>query len=270
MFDTNIRIVPMSKFYDYLKTKSFANHFFGALGAVFAVILIAYFSLGYYTRHGSGVPVPTLKGLQVDKAIQILKDQGFDYQIDSVYVGDEDPGTIVEQDPDPGTNVKANRKIYLTMVTRLAPPVALPDLTQDNYMEAVATLSNYGLKVGDTTTKPDIANHVLEVHFSGQLITPGTKIPKGSRLDLVLGNGAGASEVDIPDLTNQDLDAAKFVIKNSGLAIGNITYEGTITDSTNLVVKAQFPAKTDSVSKASLGTRINLTVIQGNKSNVPN
>jgi len=260
----------MSKFWAYLKTRSFRNTFFAAIGSVLLLLFIAYLSLDYYTRHGSGVPVPALKGLTADRAIQTLNEQGFGYQIDSVYVPDEPPGTIVEQDPDAGTNVKANRIIYLTMVTRLAPPVALPDLSDENYMEAVATLSNFGLKVGDTTTKADIANHVLEVHFSGQVIKPGTKIPKGSRLDLVIGNGAGASEVDVPDLVNQDLDAAKFAIKGAGLTIGTITYEGSITDSTSVVVTAQTPARTDSTSKVSLGTRINLTVSPGKKSDGPN
>jgi len=260
----------MSKFGAYLKTTSFRNTIIAAVGTVVVVVLIAFFSLGYYTRHGEGIPVPVLKGLSVDKAMEILKDQGFGYQIDSVYVLDQAPGTIVEQDPDAGTNVKVNRIIYLTMVTRLAPPVSLPDLSDQNYMEAVATLENYGLKVGDTTTRSDIANHVLEIRFSGQVIKPGTKIPKGSKLDLVLGNGAGASEVDIPDLVNQDLDAAKFAIKGAGLTVGTITYEGSISDSSNLVVTSQFPAKTDSVSKASLGTHVNLTVTQGKKSDVPN
>jgi len=255
----------MSKFWAYLKTKSFRNTFLAAIGSILLLLFIAYFSLDYYTRHGSGVPVPSLKGLSVDRAIQTLEDQGLGYQIDSVYVPDEPPGTIVEQDPDAGTNVKANRIIYLTMVKRLSPPVALPDLSDQNYMEAVATLGNFGIKVGDTTTKPDIANHVLEVHYAGQAIKPGTKIPKGSSVDLILGNGQGASEVDVPDLIGQDLDAAKFAIKGAGLGVGTITYEGTITDSTNVVVESQNPMKVDSTSKVSLGTRINLTVKQGIK-----
>jgi len=253
----------MSKFGTYLKTKSFRNNIFAAIGSVLLLVLVAYLSLGYYTRHGSGVPVPPLKGVPIEKAIQTLTDEGFGYQIDSVYVPDQPPGTVVEQDPDEGTNVKANRIIYLTMVTRLSPPVALPDLEEDNYIEAIAALSNYGLKVGDTTYKSDIADHILEVHFSGQEIKPGTKIPKGSKVDLVIGNGQGASEVDIPELVNQDLDAAKFAIKGAQLTLGSITYEGTITDSTNLVVTAQSPAKTDSVYKVSIGTRVNLTVTQG-------
>lgn len=255
----------MSKFGAYLKTKSFRLNLFGAIGTVVGIVLIAFFSLSFYTRHGEGIPVPTVKGLSIDQAMSLLKDQGFGYQVDSIYVPGKSPGTIVEQDPEAGTNVKAGRVIYLTMVTRLSPPVALPDLTDQNYMEAVATLQNYGLEVGDTTTKPDIANHILEVHFAGQIIKPGTKIPKGSKLDLVIGNGQGASEVDIPDLVNQDLDAAKFAIKGAGLTIGTIEYQGSITDSTSLTVVAQYPAKTDSASKVSLGTRINLTVSQGKK-----
>jgi len=241
-----------------------------AIGSLVLVILIIFFCLGIYTRHGTGIPVPQLKGMQVEKAMSLLTDQGFQYKIDSVYVLDQPPGAVIEQDPDPGTNVKINRTIYLTVVTRLAPNVSLPDLEPYTYREAVATIANYGLKVGDTTYKSDIArDRVLEVRFAGQPIKAGTKIPKGSKIDLVLGNGEGASEVDIPNLVNQDLDAAKFVIKNGGLTLGTITYQGQITDSTSLVVVAQSPMKTDSLTKTSNGTRINLTVAQGKKSDVP-
>ncbi|HEY8780650.1 MAG TPA: PASTA domain-containing protein [Mucilaginibacter sp.] len=261
----------MSKFGAYLKTKQFRINLLLAICSVFLLILIISFGLGFYTRHGEGIPVPQLKGLSVEKAISLLNEQGFQYKIDSVYVLDEPPGAVIEQDPDPGTNVKENRTIYLTVVTRLAPNVALPDLTPYTYREAVATIANYGLKVGDTTYKPDIArDRVLEVRFAGQVMNPGAKIPKGSKIDLVLGNGEGASEVDIPDLVNQDVDAAKFAIKGAGLTLGTITYQGPVTDSTNLVVVAQSPMKTDSLSKVSIGTPINLTVSQGKKTDGTN
>ncbi|MVN92955.1 PASTA domain-containing protein [Mucilaginibacter aquatilis] len=260
----------MKQFWTYLKTKDFRFHILGAIGTVVAVVFIAYLSLGFYTRHGEGIPVPQLKGLTVDRATQLLEEQGFEYKIDSVYVQDQPPGTIIEQDPDAGTKVKENRTIYLTMVTTQAPPVNLPDLEQSTYREAVAILSNNGLKIGDTTYRSDIArDRILEVRFGGQVIKTGQKLPKGSIVDLVLGDGAGANEVDIPDLLNQDLDAARFAIRGAGLSIGNITYEGTITDSTNLIVVSQFPAKTDSTSKTSIGTRVNLTVTQGKSTNEP-
>ncbi|WP_426667450.1 PASTA domain-containing protein [Mucilaginibacter sp. McL0603] len=256
----------MSNFVAYLKTKSFRNTILFAIGSVIVVVLIAFYSLGYYTRHGSGIPVPKITGINIDRALSTLKEQGFGVSIDSVYVLDQAPGTVIEQDPDAGTNVKEGRVIYLKIVKNQAPNVALPDILDAPYISAEATLSNYGLKIGDTTYKSDIArDHVLEIKFAGQQIQPGTKIPKGSKVDLVLGDGSGASEVEIPDLINQDLDAARFVLKQSGVVLGTITYQGTITDSTNLIIVAQSPAKTDSVTKVSNGTRINVTVTQGKK-----
>ncbi len=256
----------MSNFVAYLKTKSFRNTILFAIGSVIVVVLIAFYSLGYYTRHGSGIPVPKITGINIDRALSTLKEQGFGVSIDSVYVLDQAPGTVIEQDPDAGTNVKEGRVIYLKIVKNQAPNITLPDILDAPYISAEATLSNYGLKIGDTTYKSDIArDHVLEIKFAGQPIQPGSKIPKGSKVDLVLGDGSGASEVEIPDLVNQDLDAARFVLKQSGVVLGTITYQGTITDSANLVIVAQSPAKTDSVTKVSNGTHINVTVTQGKK-----
>src|SRR4051812_24677628 len=109
----------MSNFWAYLKTRQFRNTILLVIATVIGIVLIAFFSLGSYTRHGSGIPVPKLKGLNIDRAMALLKEQGFNYKIDSVYVADEAPGTVIEQDPDAGTNVKENRTIYLTMVTQL-------------------------------------------------------------------------------------------------------------------------------------------------------
>lgn len=255
----------MSSFFPYLKSKSFLINLLLAVLTVLFVVLIAAFSLNYYTRHGSGIPVPKLIGMQVSRASTLLDNQGFQYKVDSVYLPDVEPGTVVQQDPDPTTNVKENRTIYLTVITKLAPNVSLPDLENITFREATATIANFGLKLGDTTYRSDIAlNRVLEVRFAGEMIKAGAKLPKGSRIDLVLGDGKGASEVNIPDLTNQELDAAKFVISQSGLTLGTVTYEGTITDSTKVVIKSQMPMKTDSTTKISIGTRINLTVSQGN------
>jgi len=254
----------MSKVIDYLKTRQFYINLGIAIGSVIVIITIVFLSLGYYTRHGSGIPVPQLVGININQATALLDQQDFRYQIDSVYVQDKAPGTVVQQDPDAGTNVKENRTIYLTVVKQLAPDVSLPDLTQDNYQTAKANITNYGLKLGDTTYEHDIArDRVLEVKFAGQILKPGSKVPKGSKIDLVLGDGKGASEVEVPDVVGQDIDAAKFVISNSGLTIGTVTY-GVITDSTKMVVQSQVPMKGDSTTRVSIGTRINLTVVQKN------
>ena len=257
----------MNKLLAYLKTSSFRKTILLAVGSVVAVVLIAFFSLGFYTNHGSGIPVPKVTGLSVENAIQRLSNEGFKYEIDSIFRDDMAPGTITEQDPDAGTSVKENRVIYLTMVTRRAPPVNLPEVEQTPYISAAATLASYGLKIKDTVYKPDIARDmVLEVRYAGQAIKAGTKIPKGSAVELVLGDGAGASEVDIPELVGLDLDAARFAIKGSGgLTLGIIQSKTPIIDSSNAVVIGQSPMKTDSVTKVSIGTRINLVIAPGKK-----
>src|SRR3954469_7403850 len=93
MFDCNFLSKNMSNFWAYLKSRQFRNTVLLVIATVIGIVLIAFFSLGYYTRHGSGIPVPQLKGLNVDRAMATLKEQGFNVKIDSAYVPDEAPGT---------------------------------------------------------------------------------------------------------------------------------------------------------------------------------
>ncbi len=249
----------MYKFFAYLKTKTFRNNLFLAFAFVIAFILIGFFSLRFYTRHGEGLPVPQLKGLSVENAINILDSQGFQYHIDSVYLADKPPGLVVEQDPDPNTNVKTSRTIYLTIITRSAPNVGFPDILNKTFLEAQALLANYGLKVGDTTYSSDIErDRVLSASFNGQTVSTGKDIQKGSKISLVLGDGLGASDVDLPDLTGLSLSDAVFALKGASLNLGVTAYQGTVTDSVNAVIVQQTPAVTDSLNKVPIGTHIDI------------
>lgn len=248
----------MNKFLAYLKTETFRKNLIIAIISVIAFILLIFFSLRYYTRHGEGVPVPKLQGLAVEEAIRLLEDHGLEYHIDSVYQIDKPPGVVVEQDPDPNTNVKLNRTIYLTIITRTAPDVGFPDIFQKTYLEAKAILSNYGIKVGDTSYISDIArDRVLQVEFRGKQVDKGEQIPKGSVISLILGDGKGASEVDLPNVVGLELDEAIFSLKGSSLNPGVITYEN-VTDSATARVIKQYPALSDSLTKVSIGTSVDL------------
>lgn len=253
----------MNKVLTYLKTKTFRTNLIIAIVSVIGFLMLIFFSLRYYTRHGEGVSVPKLQGLSVEEAVSLLEQQGLEYHIDSVYQMDKPPGTVVEQDPDQNTHVKLNRTIYLTIITRTAPNVGFPDIFVKTYLEARAVLSNYGIKIGDTSYISDIArDRVLEVHFRGKQITLGDEIPKGSVISLVLGDGKGASEVDLPDLTGLLLNEAVLSLRGSSLSPGVITYEN-VTDSSTAKVVKQFPALSDSVSKVSIGSRIDLILSNG-------
>lgn len=249
---------------EYLRAKTFRKNLLIAIGSVFAFLLILFYSLGFYTHHGEGMPVPKLKGLPMARAIELLEEQGLRYQInDSVYLLDQPPGIIVEQDPDPNTNVKSNRTIYL-IVTRDAPDTKFPDIEGKTFLEVRSIINNYQLKIGDTTYKSDVAKDVvLEASLNGRVIRRGQQIPKGSKIDLVLGDGLGASEVDIPNLLGLNLSEARMSILGSSLVMGNVSFEGP-ADSLNARVIKQFPSLSDTLNKVSIGTPIDIVLSGGN------
>ncbi|WP_410221451.1 PASTA domain-containing protein [Pedobacter sp.] len=251
----------MGNFTRYIKTKSFRNNIIAAICTVVALLLIAFFSLRFYTKHGQGLNVPQLKGLRIDQAIQKLEEMGLRYEIDSVYMMDKPPGIVTDQDPEAETFVKDNRTIYLTINTSTAPNVKFPEVEEKSLREAKSIIESFGLKLGDTTYKPDIARDVvLGVTFGGQPLKAGEQIPKGSRVNFILGDGRGNEDVDMPNLAGFTIDEARFSLKGSMLKLGTVTYEGVITDSANAVVVNQFPLPSDTVTKVKIGTAVNITL----------
>ncbi|WP_316822512.1 PASTA domain-containing protein [Pedobacter gandavensis] len=252
----------MSKFISYLKTKSFRTNIIAAIITVVVIILTAFFSLRYYTKHGQGLNVPAVKGLAFTQAVSKLEQLGLRYEVDSVFVMDSPPGIVIDQDPEANTFVKDNRTIYLTVNVAMAPNVKFPDIEFKPFRQAQALIESFGLKLGDTTYKSDQARDVvLEALFGGQPIKAGESMPKGSRIDLVLGDGKGNEEVDIPSLIGLTKDEAIFALKNGAmLTLGNVFYEGEITDTANAVIIKQDPFLTDSVTKVKIGTPVNITL----------
>ncbi|WP_353183171.1 PASTA domain-containing protein [Parapedobacter lycopersici] len=249
----------MNKFFQYLRTETFRKTLIAALIALVAFFLVIFFGLRQYTRYDESILVPQLKGMLINEAVEKLESQGFSYDLDSVYQMDARPGLVIEQDPDPNTKVKENRTLYLTIITRTAPEVAFPDLVEKTFIEARAMLNSYGLKLGDTTYIPDIARDVvLDVKFGGEKLNAGRPIPKGSIIDLVLGDGRGANEVQVPDLTGLTLEQARFALRGVSLTLGAINYMGPVVDSLSAVIVSQTP--TPENPRVSIGTPVNVAL----------
>ena len=241
----------MSKLLLYLRTDTFRKNLIYAIIAFAVLFLLIYFGLRTYTKHGSAQEVPVLKGLNITEALAVL------HKIDSVFQVDASPGLVIEQDPEASSLVKSGRTIYLTIITRVAPEIAFPEVIEKNFIEASAILRNHSLKIGDTVYVNDIARDVvLDVQFGGQPIKPGRMISKGSHITLVLGNGRGANEVDIPNVIGLTLTEAKFAIQGLGLSVGTIS--GAVTDSVSARVVEQSPSVTAKV--IGIGSSINLTL----------
>lgn len=249
----------MSKVVQYLQTPTFRKNLIAAFVAIVCLFLAVYVGLKIYTKHDESIAVPKIKGLHINAAIQALEDAGLEYQIDSVYQMDAKPGLVIEQDPEQGFHVKSGRTIYLTIITQVAPEVSFPNIKDKTLIEATAILKNHNLKIGDTSYVADIARDiVLDAQFAGQSIRNGRMIPKGSRIDLILGNGLGANEVEIPNLVGLPLNEAKFALTGAGLGLGTVTYDPNVTDTTTAVISAQSPGIEKGLT--SLGAKIDVTL----------
>lgn len=250
----------MSKFFQYLGTQTFRRNLIIAIIAIVLFVFIIFFVLRSYTRHGENIKVPELTNMSLQDAISTLENNGFRYQVDSVYETDATPGMIIDQDPSAGSNVKTNRTIYITMITMTPPFVNFPEVREMTFLEAQAVIGNYELKIADTVYIADIARDVvLDVKYGGEKLIAGQEIPKGSSVSLVLGNGMGDSEVTVPNLEGLTLNEATFSIKGSSLTLGSVNYMGYITDSLNATVVSQTPMP-DSTKKVSIGTPINIAL----------
>jgi beta-lactam-binding protein with PASTA domain len=212
---------------------------------LFILIVVLFFnSLDWITHHNEIIKVPSVVGKNINDATQLLKSEGFDVQVqDSVYIDTVAKSSIVRQSPEADAVVKKNRTIYLTINRTVAPMVDMPDLRGFSFQSAEMYLRSVGLKLGDTSYRPDIArNSVLEQRFNNQTLLPGTKIHMGSTINLVLGDGIGNALMDVPDLAGMTLNDARSYLRSLNLSIGAIVPNADVQDQSNAYIYHQNPA----------------------------
>jgi beta-lactam-binding protein with PASTA domain len=159
-----------------------------------------------------------------------------------MYIDTAAPGAVIRQSPDADATVKVHRTIYLTINRQVAPLIDMPDLRGFSYKSAELYLKSLGLKVGDTTYMPDIAlNAVKQQLLNGQPVEPGTKVNMGSAISLVLGNGEGEDELNVPDLVGMTVDEARLYLSNKSLSLSAIMTEGPVSDTANAYITKQSP-----------------------------
>lgn len=160
-----------------------------AILAFIAYLLIAMLLTGWYTRHGQSIKVPKVEGMPVENAFTLLDDNDLEMVvIDSVYMEDQKPMTIVEQDPLPDMNVKPGRLIYVTVNTGIKPKVKMPKLVNGSSNLAIVLLQNAGLKLGriDSVKSSFGSGLVIRQKYKGNEIPANTPLEKGSVIDIVV------------------------------------------------------------------------------------
>lgn len=238
-------------------------HLLGVV-AVFTIFIIGgIIFLNSYTQHGQTITVPDLNGKKISEVQRILANRDLQYFVaDSSYSDRVMPLTVIDQNPKPGSKVKEERTIYLTINSLTPPKVKMPDLKDASLKQAQLELESLGLKLGKLTYKPDLAlNAVLGQTINGRPVEPGSQVPKGTRIDLIVGDGLGQTEIDIPNLVGLTVDEAKFVLDGVGLNMGAIVADNTADASDRTAfVYSQLPSPEDPIKTIKQGEPIDIFI----------
>jgi len=217
-------------------------------GLVLMVLFLFLLStlLGPLTRHGKNKTVPNVVGKSFEEAKKILANSGFDVEVqDSLYTDTTAKGSVLRQVPDGDAIVKISRTVYITINRQVPPIVEMPNIVGFSLRNAELQLKNMGLKIGDTSYVTDFArNSVKEQNYhNGGPIAPGTKIPQGSSIDLVLSNGIGETEFSVPNLIGMTYGAAKNLLESNGLSFLVTLADPEVADTANAYIYWQNPPR---------------------------
>ena len=222
--------------------KSFLFNLLAVLAVCWALYAVFFASLGLLTRHSSEVKVPNVTGKQLKSARTALERMGFEVDVDSSYDPTKKPYSILVQIPTMNSIVKEGRTIFLTVNKAEAPLTSMPKLTDLSYRSAVLILKSSRLIMGDTFHRPDYAKGaVLDQLYKGRPIKPGDMLPQGSKIDLVVGDGFGNVEMNVPDVIGMTAEEGMAIINGNGLTPTTI-WDGVIDDSASAIIYFQTPA----------------------------
>jgi beta-lactam-binding protein with PASTA domain len=226
---------------EFLKSKFFWRHLILATATTMLFLAGCAYFLNYYTLHNEHVEVPNFEGIYVKGLDKFINNYDLKYEVvDSLYNLKLAKGTVIDQDPSPGSTVKSGRTVYLTVNAILSQKVAMPNLIDLSLRQSTSLLETYGLKVGMLRYIEGLPP-IIQQLYKGQKIIPGTMIDKGSEIDLVLGRGEGKGLIPVPDLFGLTIGEARTVLNGNKLNIGIILPDATGQDTLIAKIYKQIP-----------------------------
>ena len=225
--------------------------------AVLALVLIfgAKIFLNLFTRHGRELVVPDFSNLTVLEAEHLARKSQLRVAVtDSVFLKRMKKGAVYRQSPLPGSHVKKDKRITLTINANIGKMVTMPDLVGLSMRQAKAELLSRGLVLGKLVYVQDMAtNNVLKQIRGEEEIMPGTMIESETVIDLVVGLNGYDATTYVPDVKGLKRMSAVDAIHDSSLNIRELRFDESVVDyddSLNAMVWRQTPEPSDSVSVA--------------------
>jgi len=218
-----------NEFYALLTNKRFLLNLLGILAFVAIVLFCVFAWLRMYTNHGQKLELPSYIGQDLDSSMEDADSRSFEIIVnDSVHIVGKEGGLIQIQNPQGGSLVKENRKIYVTITKYSPDQIFLDDMRffGEDFDQITAQLKTRSIQtnVKDTKFDPLTQNSVMEVWYRGEKIidrqkdSKGLQVDKGDTLDFVISSNQGGSS-EVPGIVGKKVSTVDFMLKSKGLNI---------------------------------------------------
>lgn len=224
------------------------------MGLCTAMILLLCATAFVLTGGTRRLSVPEVVNTNLDAATARLESMGLSLEVaEKVYDDNTLPGTIVEQKPQQGTQVKNGETV--SVVVCLGPEsAAVPDLDGMTQEEAANALAPLGLHVGVVTHRQDSdapRGTVIE-----QYPEQGEVLENGGMVDLTLSDQPLMR--DVPNVLGKTLEETRQRLKEYDLQLGDVHYEYA----TGYDVGEVFRQSPESGTQLRQGDSVNVWVVE--------
>jgi serine/threonine-protein kinase len=239
---------------DYRRIAKLSGLFLG----IFLVLFLAVDDvvMPLYVQQDKTTKVPVVIGLNVEEAKTVLLSAGLTPHEGGTRIDKQYPiGTVAVQNPVPGSEVKFDRGVYLT-ISGGEPLVIVPALRGKSLRDAIFTLERTALSIGNVTY--EISEEFPENTIISQDRAEGLQVRNGTKIGVTVSQGTNTNKLPIPNVTLKSLEEAQKTLTLKGFKIGTISYQINQDLLPNTVIE-QYPKAGELLS---LDQPINLFVSQ--------
>jgi serine/threonine-protein kinase len=199
--------------------------------ALLVLLLVGGAIAGYLLLQPTQQAVPDVVGEKVGAASTILRNRGFQVQIERQTTDNVPRDTVYRQDPQPAAQVDKGSTVTL-QVSDGPGTAQVPVVVGRGRREATRILKEAGFKVSEEReTSTDVKkDHVIRTSpESGQVLE------RGSTVNLIV--SSGPQKVNVPDVTGKTEADARTVLEDAGFKVSATEEETTNADEVGTVIR---------------------------------
>lgn len=197
-----------------------------ALGIIAAVLLVAIIAFFTFKNYGDklfsvDVTVPTVEGMNLDEAKEVLKDNRLKYKVISEeYSYKYEKDFVISQKPEANSDYKSGKMVEL-VISKGKEMIKTPDVVGLKYTEAEDNLSNEGLGSDRQSEYSDSVPIGIVVRQEPEA---DDNIAKGDDVTIYVSLGEETKYIIVPEVRGDKEEKAISTLESKGFSVGNVSY----------------------------------------------